>query len=157
MYFREYKNQVFSATMCKYRIFCIVFAFLWCRLRTSGWRFVSARDFRRPNCVRKYAISRKFPAHNAAHNRKNSAKMGLTKDGLKTVHYVLFSAIYSIIYHLVSFSPDGIQEVSGFVPLVVIEGRLGLLIWIFLLINCGFRVFPKSYRSVTGCNNRHFW
>lgn len=44
--------------------------------------------------------------------------MRLTKDGLKTVHYVLFNAIYSIIYHLVSFSPDGIQEVGGLSPLI---------------------------------------
>jgi hypothetical protein len=90
------------------------FAFSWCRLPTSGWRFVFAGTSAAAKSVRKYAISRKFPAH----NRKNSAKMGLTTDGLKTVHYVLFSAIYSIIYHLVSFNPDGIQEVSGSILLI---------------------------------------
>ena len=92
---------------------------LWCRLRTSGRRFVFANTSAAVKSVRKYAKSRKFPAHNAAHNRKNSAKMRLTKDGLKTVHYVLFSAIYSIIYHLVSFSPDGIQAVGGFIWLLL--------------------------------------
>ena len=91
---------------------------LWCRLRTSGRRFVFANTSAAAKSVRKYAKSRKFPAHNAAHNRKNSGEMGLTKDGQKTVHYVLFSAIYSINYRLVSFSPDGIQDVSGLIPLI---------------------------------------
>lgn len=66
--------------------------------------------------------------------------MGLTKDCLKTVHYILFNAIYSIIYHFVSFSPDGIQEVDGSISIISTK----LISNTYVLYNLRFlcRYFP---------------
>lgn len=79
--------------------------------------------------------------------------MGLTKDGLKTVRYVLFSAIYSIIYHLVSFSPDGIQEVGGWILLISSTEILGK----FLHLTLHFRILLVFCNIVCYSERDRIW